>query len=63
MGSASIACFALGSANNSLFCTSDLTLKMTSDQTMFNTKVVCLVETVNIAFGLVSMRGCLLSQT
>ena len=36
----------MGSANNSLCCTSDLTLKMNSDQKTFNVKVVRLVETV-----------------
>ena len=62
MGIASIACFARGSANNSLFYTSDLTLKMTSGQKTFNIKVVRLVETVKIAFGPVSIRGRLPPQ-
>ena len=52
----------MGSAYNNLFCASDLTLKMTFDQKTFNIKVVHLVETVKIAFGLVSIRGCLPSQ-
>ena len=43
----------MGSARDSLFCATDLTLKMTSDQKMLNIKVVRLVETVNIAFGLI----------
>ena len=41
---------------------SNLTLKMTSDQKTFNMKVVRLVETVKIAFGLVSIRGRLALQ-
>ena len=43
----------MDSAMDSLFCATDLTLKMTSDQKTFNIKVVRLVETVKIAFGLV----------
>ena len=43
----------MGSARDSLFCATDLTLKMTSDQKTFNIKVVRLVETVKIAFELV----------
>ena len=46
----------MGSARDSLFRATDLTLKMTSDQKTFNIKVVRLVETVKIAFGLVSIR-------
>ena len=46
----------MGSAREQVFCASDLTLKMTSDQKTFNMKVVRLVETVKIAFGLVSIR-------
>ena len=45
-----------------LFCTSDLTLGMTSNEKSFNIKVVHLVETVEIAFGLVFIRGCVPSQ-
>ena len=41
---------------------SDLTLKITSYQKTFNIKVVLLVETVKIAFGLVPIRGCLPPQ-
>ena len=52
----------MGSARDSLFRATDLTLKMTSDQKTFNIKVVCLVETVKIAFGLVSIRGRLPPQ-
>ena len=47
----------MGSANNSLFCASNLTFKMTSDQKTFNIKVVHIIETVKIDFGLVSIRG------
>jgi len=52
----------MGSANNSLFCASDLTLKMTSDQKTFNMKIVRLVKTVKTAFGLVSIRDRLPPQ-
>ena len=52
----------MGSARDSQFCATDLTLKMTSDQKTFNIKVVLLVETVKIAFGLVSIRSCLPPQ-
>ena len=52
----------MGSVRDSLFCATDLTLKMTSDQKTFNIKVVRLVETVKIAFGLVSIRDCLPPQ-
>ena len=52
----------MGSARDSLFRATDLTLKMTSDQKMFNIKVVRLVETVKIAFGLVSIRDRLPPQ-
>ena len=52
----------MGSANNSLFCVSDLTLKMTSDQKTFNMKVVRIVETVKIAFGLVFIKDRLPPQ-
>ena len=62
IGSASIASFARGSTNNSLFCTSDLSLKMTSNQKTFNMKVVRLVKTVKIAFGLVSIEDRLPPQ-
>ena len=61
----------MGSANNSLCCTSDLTLKMNSNQKTFNIKVVHLVEMVKFAFGSSSEVVCglwdlkieLLSQT
>ena len=43
----------MGSARDSLFCATDLAFKLTSDQKTFNIKVVRLVETVKIAFGLV----------
>ena len=52
----------MGSANNSPFCASDLTLKMTSDQRTFNMKVVRLVETVKIAFRLVFIQDRLPPQ-
>ena len=39
-----------------------LTLRMTSNEKTFNMKVVRLVETVKIAFGLVSIRGRLTPQ-
>ena len=45
-----------------MFCISDLTLNMISDQKTFNIKVVRLVETVKIAFGLVSIRDRLPPQ-
>ena len=45
-----------------LWKTTENSFKMTSDKKMFNMKVVRLVETVKIAFGLVSIRGCLLPQ-
>ena len=48
---------------HSPFCANYLALKMTSDKKSFNLKVFRLVETVKIAFGLVSIRGCLLPQT
>ena len=46
----------MGSARDSLFCATNLNLKMISDQKTFNMKVVRLVQTVRIAFGLVSIR-------
>ena len=45
----------MGNARDSQFCASYLTLKMTSDQKTFNIKVVRLIETVKISFGLVSI--------
>ena len=53
----------IGSASKQIFCASYLTLKMTSDQKTLNIKVVHLVETVKIAFGLVSIRDHLLPRT
>ena len=52
----------MGSARDCLFWTTDLTLKMTSDQKTFNIKVVRLVEMVKIAFVLVSIRDRLPPQ-
>jgi hypothetical protein len=52
----------MGSASNKLFCVSDSALKMALNQKRFNIKVVHLVETVKIAFGLVSIRDSLLPQ-
>ena len=52
----------MGSARDSLFRATDLTLKMTFDQKTFSMKVVRLVETVMIAFGLVSIRDRLPPQ-
>ena len=48
---------------HSPFCVSYLILEMTSDKKSFKMKVFRLVETVKIAFGLVSIRGRLLPQT
>ena len=42
--------------HHSPFCASYFTLKMISDKKSFNMKVVRLVETVKIAFGLVFIR-------
>ena len=39
------------SARDSLFCTTDLTLKLTSDKKMFNIKVVRLVERSRLILG------------
>ena len=52
----------IGTASKQMFRTSYLTLKMTFDQKTFDRKVVRLVETVKIAFGLVSIRGRLPPQ-
>ena len=52
----------IGSASKEIFCASYLTLKMTSDQKTFNMKVVRIVETVKIAFVLVSIQDCLPPQ-
>ena len=43
--------------------TAETPLKMASDQKTFNMKVVRLIETVKIGFGLVSIRDGLLPQT
>ena len=52
----------IGSASKEIFCASYLTHKMTFDQKTFNIKVVRLVETVKIAFELVSIRDRLPPQ-
>ena len=47
----------MGSANNSLYCVSDLTLKMISDEKLSNTNCLRLVESVDFHIKIVSIRA------